>query len=99
MTTFSKVISAAVLSASLVAGTAGLAQARDLKTLADILPSTGRAPTPLTAHRVIDTVNTASGMKIIYSDEVLPVSAIGPRDVSEHSLTLESYSPSTGSAK
>jgi hypothetical protein len=37
-------------------------------------------------------------MKIIYSSEVLPVDTIGPRDVSEHALSLESYSPAAGSA-
>jgi hypothetical protein len=98
MTTFNKVFSAAVLSASLVAGTAGLAQAGTFNTISDIQPSAGRAPSALTAHRVVDTVNTASGMKIIYSSEVLPVDTIGPRDVSEHALSLESYSPAAGSA-
>lgn len=98
MTTFANVFSAAVLSASLVAGFAGLAQAGSFNSISDIQPSAGRAPSALTAHRVIDTVQTASGMKIIYSDQVLPVGNIGPRDVSEHALAAESYGPAVGTS-
>lgn len=98
MITLNKVVSAAVLSASLVAGSAGLAQAGNFNSISDIQPSAGRAPSALTAHRVLDTVNAASGMKIIYSSEVLPVAPIGPRDVSERALAVESYRPTARSA-
>jgi hypothetical protein len=91
MKTLNRVLSAALLSATLVAGSAGLAQAGSFNSISDIQPSTGRAEAPLVAHRVLATTNTVSGMAVVYSAEELPVASIGPRDVSEGALDAESY--------
>jgi hypothetical protein len=91
MTTFNRVLSAALLSASLVAGTAGIAQAHGFDGINAYQPTSVRPATPLLQHRVLATENTVNGIKIIYGTETTPVAYIGPRDVSESALKAEAY--------
>ncbi|SIS74873.1 hypothetical protein [Insolitispirillum peregrinum] len=88
MTKYSRFLSAALLSASLAVVGISAAQA---ESAGDHQPDDGKAGSPLVAYRVIKTVNTPSGMDIIYSNEALPVTAIGPRDVSEQAMTAAAY--------
>ncbi|SIS74840.1 hypothetical protein [Insolitispirillum peregrinum] len=88
MTKYSRLLSAALLSASLAVVGASAAQAASA---GDHQPDDGQMGSPLVAHRVISTTNIANGVAVTYSKETLPVAAIGPRDANEQALNAADY--------
>ena len=88
MTKYSRLLSAALLSASLAVMGASASQAASA---GDHQPNDGQMGSPLVAHRVISTTNIANGVAVTYSNETLPVAAIGPRDANEQALTAADY--------